>query len=65
MGKMRGGETLTLAGSILRTESMGIAFKKNSELTQQVNKILKEMRADGTLAKISSTWFPGQDITVK
>jgi len=65
MSKMKGGDKLTLAGSVLRTEKMGIAFKKDSPLTAEVNKILEEMRADGTMKAISNKWFPGQDITVE
>ena len=65
MSKMKGGDKLTLAGSVLRTEKMGIAFKKDSPLTAEVNKILQDMRSDGTLTKISNKWFPGQDITVE
>ena len=65
MSKMKGGDNLTIAGSVLRTESMGIAFKKNSALTEQVNAALKAMREDGTLRAISEKWFPGEDITVE
>lgn len=65
MNKMKGGDKLTLAGSVLRTEKMGVAFKKNSPLTAEVNKILEDMRADGTMTAISNKWFPGQDITVE
>lgn len=65
MNKMKGGDKLTLAGSVLRTEKMGVAFKKNSPLTAEVNKILEDMRTDGTMTAISNKWFPGQDITVE
>lgn len=65
MSKMKGGDTLVLAGSVLRSESMGIAFQKDSELTSQVNAILNDMRKDGTFRAISEKWFPGEDITVK
>lgn len=65
MAKMKGGEQLTIAGSVLRKESMGIAFRKHSPLTTKVNQILTEMREDGTLTKISEKWFPGQDITIE
>ena len=65
IAKMKNGGDLTLAGSVLRTESMGIAFKKDSDLTKRVNAVLAEMRADGTLKAISEKWFPGQDITVE
>ena len=41
-----------------------IGFKKdNTELKDKVEKALKEMAADGTLAKISNEWF-GHDVTV-
>lgn len=41
----------------------GIGYKKeNVELKEKFQKVLDEMRADGTLAKISEKWF-GKDIT--
>lgn len=47
----------------LAAEEYGIGFKKgNEELRDQVQDALKEMAADGTLEKISNTWF-GRDIT--
>jgi polar amino acid transport system substrate-binding protein len=63
ISKISGGNSLTLAGSVLRTESMGIAFQKDSPLTAQVDEILADMRSDGTLEKISEKWFPGENIT--
>jgi polar amino acid transport system substrate-binding protein len=61
----RGGE-LTLVGSVLRTETMGIAFRdSNDELRESVNAVLQEMRADGSLKRISAKWFNGEDITVE
>lgn len=46
----------------------GIAFRKDSEkdtaLRNEVQKVLDEMKADGTLAKISEQWF-AKDITKK
>jgi len=66
IGKLRGGDTLTLVGSTLRTETMGIAFHEDSDtLREQVNAALEEMFADGTMKAISGKWFNGQDITVK
>ena len=45
-------------------ESYGVGFKKgNTELKDKVEKTLKEMAADGTLAKISTKWF-GKDVTI-
>lgn len=41
----------------------GIAFAKdNTALRDDVQKVLNEMKADGTIAKISEKWF-GKDIT--
>ncbi|MCQ2610844.1 MAG: amino acid ABC transporter substrate-binding protein [Treponema sp.] len=48
----------------LAAENYGIAFRKNDvKLTAEVQKILKEMVADGTVAEISTKWF-GSDISV-
>lgn len=66
IGKLKGGDKLTLVGSTLRTETMGIAFHEDSDtLREQVNAKLKEMFADGTMKEISGKWFNGQDITVR
>ena len=47
----------------LAAEEYGIGFKLgNEELRDQVQDVLKEMAADGTLAEISNKWF-GKDIT--
>ena len=41
----------------------GIAFAKdNTKLRDDVQKVINEMKADGTIAKISEKWF-GKDIT--
>lgn len=43
----------------------GIAFAKdNQQLRDEVQKVLDEMKADGTIAKISEKWF-GKDITIQ
>jgi polar amino acid transport system substrate-binding protein len=43
----------------------GIAFAKdNQKLRDEVQKVLDEMKADGTIAKISEKWF-GKDITLQ
>lgn len=66
ISELKQGDQLTLVGSTLRTETMGIAFQDDDdELRQQVNTVLSEMRADGTLTSISEKWFGGQDITVE
>ena len=66
ISELKQGDQLTLVGSTLRTETMGIAFQDgDDELRQQVNTVLSEMRSDGTLTSISEKWFGGQDITVE
>jgi polar amino acid transport system substrate-binding protein len=48
----------------LADEEYGVGFrKKDTALRDKVEKTLKEMAKDGTLAKISTEWF-GSDITV-
>lgn len=47
----------------LEEEEYAIGFRKNDQkLRDEVQKILSEMKADGTLGEISSDWF-GSDIT--
>ncbi len=47
----------------LADEEYGIGFRKeDTELRDKVENTLKEMAADGTLAKISEKWF-GKDVT--
>lgn len=46
----------------LAEEEYGIGFRKGDELRDIVNAAMKVLAADGTLAKISDTWF-GEDIT--
>jgi polar amino acid transport system substrate-binding protein len=65
MSEMSGGDSLTLAGNILRLESMGIAINQQDDtLLDRINEILADMRDDGTLTGISESWF-GTDITIK
>ena len=48
----------------LSTEEYGIGFRKNDNaLRNEVQKILEEMAADGTVAEISTKWF-SSDISV-
>ncbi len=54
---------MTILADALAPEDYGIAFsKKNKALRDKVQKTLKEMQADGTVAKISTKWF-GSDIS--
>ncbi|AZO94338.1 transporter substrate-binding domain-containing protein [Halocella sp. SP3-1] len=59
------GYAVKMAGELLRTEDIAVAFRKeDSTLLVEVNKILLEMHKDGTLAGIGDKWF-GMDITLK
>ena len=49
--------------AVFDTEGFAIGFRKGDEsLRDEIQKTLSEMRADGTLAKISTEWF-GTDVT--
>ncbi len=62
--QLKGGDAVTAVGSVLRAEKMGIAFHEDDdELRGQVNQVLADMHADGTLGEISAKWFNGEDIT--
>ena len=63
LAKISGSENLMLTGELLRKEQCAIAFQKNDPLKDKVNKILEDMRSDGTLTKLSEKWFNGLDIT--
>lgn len=55
---------LFLIPTLLRKEQCAIAISKdNSELHDQINKIINQMQKDQTLKKISQKWFQGKDIT--
>ncbi|MFZ5816812.1 MAG: ABC transporter substrate-binding protein [Bacillota bacterium] len=52
-----------LAGPRIREEQIAVAIRKNNpKFVEAVNKALKEMREDGTYARISEKWF-GRDIS--
>ena len=57
-------EPFSVISTPLSTEEYSICFRKNEpELRDEVEKILKEMAADGTIAQISTKWF-GQDVSL-
>ncbi|ATO30275.1 L-cystine-binding protein TcyA [Bacillus atrophaeus] len=61
--KTSGNKNLKIAFETGDPQDTFFAFRKGSgELTDQVNKALKEMKEDGTLSKISKKWF-GEDVT--
>jgi polar amino acid transport system substrate-binding protein len=58
------GEPFETVSQALANEEYGIGFRqKEPELRDEVERILKEMAGDGTVAKISAKWF-GKDISV-
>jgi len=64
INELNASDSIEICGEILRYEVMGIAFhKEDLTLKAEVDKILAEMRADGSLTEISERWFDGQDIT--
>ncbi|KAA0549495.1 transporter substrate-binding domain-containing protein [Bacillus sp. BGMRC 2118] len=48
---------------IVETEEAGsaIAFNKDSELTEEFNRVLKEMKENGELEKLVIKWFGGEE----
>ena len=44
------------AGIELTTEEYGIAFRKGSDLTEEVNTIMDDLKADGTLEKLAEKY---------
>lgn len=46
-------------------EEYGIAFRKGSDVTAEVNKIIAELMADGTLQKIAEEYKLGEQLIVK
>ncbi len=46
-------------------EEYGIAFRKGSDVTEEVNKIIAELMADGTLQKIADEYKLGEQLIVK
>ena len=58
-----GGKDYVVLDDGLYSEEYAIGFKKGADsLCDEVEKILKEMKADGSLGEISTKWF-GSDIT--
>jgi len=49
-------EALVVEGEGYAEEQYGIAFRKGSDLTAKVNEIIRELKADGTLAEIAKKY---------
>lgn len=60
MAKAMTGEGTSYAqlkeGLALTSEEYGIGFRKGSDLTEEVNKIIDELKADGTLIKLAEKY---------
>ena len=60
----RSGKAYRILAEDLAAEEYGIGFRKNdAALRNEVQRILEEMAADGTIAGIAKTWF-GADISI-
>lgn len=46
-----------VAGQIVTREQYGAVLQKGSKLTPEVNKVLKALKADGTIGKLQKKWF--------
>lgn len=60
--KQKNDSDIKIAGTTDDTSLQVFAARKDSDLIADVNKALDELRADGTLAKISDKYF-GQDVS--
>lgn len=60
--KTTGDKDVKIAAKIPGMTDQAFAFRKDSPLAAEFDTALKAMTADGTLAKISSTWF-GEDVS--
>lgn len=49
-------ENLVVEGDGYAEEEYGIAFRKGSDMTAKVNEIIRELKADGTLTDIATTY---------
>ncbi len=63
INEIAGGDELMMAGDLIRTENVAVAFRQeDNELREKVSEILEELHADGTMTEISMEWH-GMDIT--
>ncbi|MDQ3871372.1 MAG: transporter substrate-binding domain-containing protein [Chloroflexota bacterium] len=65
--KTRQGQQYQLVGDPVFYEPLGVAIDKkgppHDELLKEIDRIIGEMHADGTLSASSKKWFDGQDLT--
>lgn len=64
-----GGAPFVAVGDPVFYEPLAVATDKaappHAELQAQLDQIIKDMHADGTLSALSKKWFNGEDLTVK
>lgn len=53
----KGKESVRLVGPVYKPVKTGFAFPKGSKWVEPVNKAIKEIKADGTYARIHQKWF--------
>src|SRR5690606_32647552 len=54
-------KTFQLSGRAMAPEPVGVAIRKSdSDLHAEIKKAVEKMRQDGTMKKISETWFGGE-----
>jgi cystine transport system substrate-binding protein len=58
----RSGEPFKAAGPAFAPQAQGVAFKPDPQLKAAIDEAIAAMRADGSLAALSNTWF-GLDAT--
>jgi polar amino acid transport system substrate-binding protein len=54
-------EKVKILDAVLRSDSLGFAFPKDSDLRAAFNAALDNMKADGALDELNSKWFPKQN----
>ncbi len=50
-------ESVKLLDDSLQSDPLGFIYPKDSDLIEPVNKVLKEMKDDGTLDELANKWF--------
>jgi polar amino acid transport system substrate-binding protein len=51
-------DAVTIINESIRSDALGFAFPKGSDLVAAFNAALQSMIADGTLETINAVWFP-------
>ena len=69
MRRIKAGAPLAKVGEPVFYEPLAVATDKqgpaHAGLQAELDRIVKEMHADGTLSTLSKKWYEGADLTVK